>query len=119
MTETARAARVRACYDAFANDRREVVEAAFTVGFTFSSPPDPLLDRAGFFARCWPGAGGISRFDIVRLVEAADEIVVTYEAERADGGRFRNTEVFTFAGDLIDRQEVYFGWDLPGADAAG
>ena len=69
MTETARAARVRACYDAFANDRREVVEAAFTVGFTFSSPPDPLLDRAGFFERCWPGAGRISRFDIVRLVD--------------------------------------------------
>lgn len=121
MTETARATRVRECFDAFANDRREVVEAALADGFTFSSPPDPLLDRDGFFARCWPGAGSIRRFDIVRLLEAGDEIVVTYEAERADSGRFRNTEVFTFAGERIGRQEVYFGWDLPGAEptAAG
>jgi hypothetical protein len=27
-------------------------------------------------------------------------------------GRFRNTEVLTFEGDTICRQEVYFRWDL-------
>jgi hypothetical protein len=39
-------------------------------------------------------------------------VFVTYEAERADGTRFRNTEVFGFDGDRISRIEVYFGWDL-------
>lgn len=112
MSDTPRAALVRSCYEAFAHERRDVVEAAFTPGFTFSAPPDPHLDRAGFFARCWPNAGHIAGFDIVRLIEAGDEVVVTYEAARSDGGRFRNTEVFTFAGDRVDRQEVYFGWDL-------
>ena len=39
-------------------------------------------------------------------------VVVTYEATRTDGSRFRNTEVLTFEGDKISRAEVYFGWDL-------
>ena len=41
-----------------------------------------------------------------------DEVVVTYEAERTDGSRFRNTEVLTFAGDRCAKVEVYFGWNL-------
>ena len=47
-----------------------------------------------------------------RLVPNGDEVVVTYEAERTDGGRFRNTEVLTFAGGRLTRAEVYFGWNL-------
>jgi hypothetical protein len=47
-----------------------------------------------------------------RLVESGDEVVVTYEATRTDGTRFRNTEVLTFAGDKVRRAEVYFGWEL-------
>jgi hypothetical protein len=37
---------------------------------------------------------------------------VTYEATRADGTRFRNTEVLGFEGDKITRTEVYFGWNV-------
>ena len=37
---------------------------------------------------------------------------MTYEAERKDGSRFRNTEVLTFAGDRLRLVEVYFGWNL-------
>jgi len=37
---------------------------------------------------------------------------VTYESKKTDGHRFRNTEVLTFEGDKISKQEVYFGWDL-------
>jgi hypothetical protein len=48
----------------------------------------------------------------VRLIESGDEVVVTYESTKADGGRFRNTEVLTFAGARIRKVEVYFGWDL-------
>jgi hypothetical protein len=40
-------------------------------------------------------------------------VIVTYEATRADGSRFRNTEALTFDGERICRVEVYFGWDLP------
>ena len=45
-----------------------------------------------------------------RLIEHGDEVVVTYEATRTDGSRFRNTEVLAFDGEKIAKTEVYFGW---------
>jgi hypothetical protein len=81
--------------------------------FLFSAPPDPELDRDGYFKRCWPGAGRGQDFEFVRLIEAGDELVITYETDTADGGRGRNTEILTFDDeDKITRTEVYFGWNL-------
>jgi ketosteroid isomerase-like protein len=102
----------RDMYTAFAAADRDAAEALLADDFEFSSPPDPRLDRSGYFERCWPGAGGVTQFDFERLIESGDEVVITYEATRADGTRFRNTEVLTFDGDRIRRAEVYFGWDL-------
>lgn len=48
----------------------------------------------------------------MRLIEAGDEVIVTYESTRTDGTRFRNTEVLAFDGDKISKAEVYFGWNL-------
>ena len=79
---------------------------------TFSSPTDPKLDRAGFFERCWPGAGQSQGIDIIRLIESGDEVVVTYDLKRPDGSGGRNTEVLGFDGDRVKRIEVFFGWDL-------
>jgi ketosteroid isomerase-like protein len=103
---------VRRSYDAFSTGDRELIERLVADALEFSAPPDPLLDRAGYFERCWPGAGNGTRFEFVRLTEVGDEVLVTYEATRPDGTRFRNTEIFGFAGDRIARIEVYFGWDL-------
>ena len=64
----------------------------------------------GLLGRAEVGIFGKERED--RLVEAGDEVIVTYESKKTDGRRFRNTEVLTFEGDKIRRQEVYFGWDL-------
>ncbi len=80
--------------------------------FTFSSPLDVELDRAGYFQRCWPGSGQHQQFEFVRLYEAGNEVIVTYEMTTADGGRGRNTEILTFNGKQIIGAEVYFGWDL-------
>lgn len=96
-------------YAAFASADRAFVEETITDGFTFSSPPDPHLDRDGYFERCWPHAGQGQTFDFVRLIESGDEVVVTYEMRR-DGAVGRNTEVLTFEGGKISRAEVYFGW---------
>ena len=89
-----------------------MLEELLSDDFTFSSPADPGLDRAAYFKRCWPNAGNIASFEFERLVESGDEVVVTYNATRTDGSRFRNTEVLTFDGDKILRAEVYFGWNL-------
>jgi ketosteroid isomerase-like protein len=102
----------RDVYDAFASADREAIERLLADDFEFHAPPDPHLDRAGYFERCWPHAGNGQSFEFARLIESGDEVVVTYEARRADGTRLRNTEVLTFAGDRVRRAEVYFGWDL-------
>ncbi|HZO59042.1 MAG TPA: nuclear transport factor 2 family protein, partial [Solirubrobacterales bacterium] len=80
--------------------------------YTFYSPPDPGIDRATYFERCWPNAETIDAFEFKRLVEVGDEVLVTYESTKTDGRRFRNTELFGFDGDKIARTEVYFGWDV-------
>jgi hypothetical protein len=79
--------------------------------FTFSSLPDPYLGRAGYFERCWPWAGKGQSFDIVRLVESGNEIIVTYGSEQ-NGTKGRNTEILTFDSDQVVRTEVYFGWNV-------
>jgi ketosteroid isomerase-like protein len=103
---------VRETYAAYEAGDREALEELVGADFTFSSPPDPKLDRAQYFERCWPNAQHIQRFEFVRLTEVGEEALVTYEATRADGTRFRNTEIFGFDGERIARVEVYFGWDL-------
>jgi len=107
-----RLAIARDCYRAYEIGDRSLIERHLSEDFAFVSPPDPGLDRAAYFERCWPNAQNIAGFDFPRLIEDGDEVVITYEARRADGTRFRNTEVMTFRGDQVCRVEVYFGWDL-------
>jgi len=104
---------VRDSYAAFAAGDRRFFEERLSDDFLFSAPPDPRLDRDGYFERCWPGAGRGQDFEIVRLIESGDAVIVTYEADTSAGRRGRNTEIFTFDDeDRITRTEVYFGWDL-------
>ena len=102
----------REVYEAFAAGDRDAVERLLADDFAFHSPPDPELDRAGYFERCWPNHATIESFEFVRLIEDGDEVVVTYESTKTDGRRLRNTEVLTFDGDQLRRAEVYFGWDV-------
>jgi ketosteroid isomerase-like protein len=102
----------RDSYAAYESGDRSLIEELLSEDFTFYSPPDPGIDRATYFERCWPNADLIEGYEFKRLVEAGDEVIVTYESTKTDGSRFRNTEVLTFAGEKISRAEVYFGWDL-------
>jgi ketosteroid isomerase-like protein len=101
----------RQSYFAFARGDRQFFEDLLSDDFTFSSPPDPHLDRAGWFERCWPGAGRGQEFTFARVIAAGDEVIVTYDLRRPGGGG-RNTEVLTFdQDDKVVRTEVYFGWN--------
>jgi ketosteroid isomerase-like protein len=102
----------RDAYHAYETGDRSVLEELLSEDFTFFSPPDPGIDRETYFERCWPNAELIESFEFKRLVESGDEVIVTYESRKTDGGRFRNTEVLRFEGGKICRTEVYFGWDL-------
>lgn len=102
----------RDSYGAYVSKDRRVIEECLADDFTFYSPADVGIDRAKYFERCWPNAKLIESFDFKRLVENGDEVIVTYESNKTDGSRFRNTEVLTFKGDKICKAEVYFGWNL-------
>lgn len=99
-------------YKAFAKGDRSFVEEHLTDNFTFSAPPDPFLDRAGYFKRCWPSAGKGQAFEFIRLIESGDEVIVTYESKHPNGTKGRNTEILTFEGDKVSKAEVYFGWNV-------
>ena len=103
---------VRDSYTAYETGDRDLIERVIADDFVFSAPPDVGIDRATYFERCWPNAGHVATFEYVRLRETGAEVLVTYEATRPDGTRFRNTEIFGFAGERIASVEVYFGWDL-------
>jgi ketosteroid isomerase-like protein len=102
----------RACYEAYQNHDRQALERLIADDFAFWSPYDDGIDRATYFERCWPNHETTAAFEFKRLHELGDEVLVTYEAERTDGSRFRNTEMLTFAGDQVRLVEVYFGWNL-------
>jgi ketosteroid isomerase-like protein len=103
---------IRDSYRAYESGDRDLIERCLAADFVFYSPPDPGIDRATYFDRCWPNAGTIVKYEFERLTEVGDEVLVTYEATKTDGRRLRNTEIFGFAGDKIARVEVYFGWDV-------
>jgi ketosteroid isomerase-like protein len=104
--------RVRDAYGAYESGDRDALEELLAADLTFHSPPDPGIDRATYFERCWPNSDTIESFDFVRMVENGDEVFVTYESTKTDGRRFRNTEILGFDGERIARIEVYFGWDV-------
>jgi hypothetical protein len=116
--EDRRIALARASFAAYVAKDRVRIEALLSPDFHFSSPLDNRLDRAAYFARCWPNAEKIDGFDFIRFAAVDDTVFVTYEG-RAGDRRFRNTEVFTIQGDQIAAVEVYFGWSLPHPAAPG
>ena len=112
MPPTSRTELAHDMFAAFAAGDRARIESLLAPSLRFHAPPDPDLDRAGYFERCWPGSGSGGTFDFARIIEAGDAVVVTYNATRNGGSRFRNTEVLTFDGDRVVEIEVYFGWNL-------
>ena len=109
----------RAAYEAYVAKDRAAIEALIADDFHFSSPLDNRIDRATYFARCWPNSKTTEAFDFVQLVPHGEHVFVTYEARGAGSHRFRNTEIVTVRGAQIVEVEVYFGWDLPHKAAVG
>jgi SnoaL-like protein len=102
----------RASYNAYVEKDRTAIEALIADDFHFTSPLDNRLDRATYFARCWPNSESIEGFDFIHLVPDGELVFVTYEA-RASDRRFRNTEVLTVKNGQLTDVEVYFGWTIP------
>lgn len=106
-------------YAAYVSKNRAAIETLIAPDFHFSSPLDNRLDRASYFARCWPNSQTTEGFEFIHLVQSGEQVLVTYEARGASGHHFRNTEIVTVRGSQIVEVEVYFGWDLPHKAAVG
>jgi ketosteroid isomerase-like protein len=109
----------RASYEAYANKDRARIEALIADDFHFTSPLDNRLDRATYFARCWPNSERSEHFDFINLVADGDRVFVTYEGKSKAGPGFRNTEIVTVREGKITEVECYFGWSLPHAARPG
>jgi ketosteroid isomerase-like protein len=104
---------VRAGYEAYVAKDRAAIERLIGEDFHFTSPLDNRIDRATYFARCWPNSERIDGFDFINLVPDGDRVFVTYEGHKTDGESFRNTEIVTVRDGQIGEVEVYFGWSIP------
>jgi ketosteroid isomerase-like protein len=103
----------RAAYQAYVAKDRPAIEKLIADDFHFTSPLDNRIDRATYFARCWPNSAWITNFDYINLVLEGDRVFVTYEGHSTKGNRFRNTEILTIRNRQIVDVEVYFGWSIP------
>ncbi len=100
---------VRAQFEAFRDRRREDSEALLATDFTFTSPYDDAIDRAAFFARCWPPGDHFADFRIERIAADSNGAYITYLITTDQGAQFRNTEYLTVADGQIHSVHVYFG----------
>src|SRR5438094_10530342 len=102
----------RAAYEAYVAKDRAAIENLIAPDFHFTSPLDNRIDRATYFARCWPNSKTIIGFDFINLVPNRERVFVTYEGKAKDRA-FRNTEIVTVRDSQIVDGEVYFGWSIP------
>ena len=103
----------RAIFEAYVAKDRAAAEALIAMDFHFTSPLDNRLDRATYFARCWPNSETTEEFRFVHTVQDGKRVFVTYEGRATGGRRFRNTEILTIRDGKITDVEVYFGWTIP------
>ena len=100
-------------FRAYESKDRAQLEALLCDDFTFTSPLDDGINRTEYFERCWPNSAHFRAFHFKNCAGDWREAFVTYECERTNGSRFRNTELFTFDNDRIKHVEVYFGRSSP------
>lgn len=109
MDDASKVQTIRRLFQAFLSNDRAAGEAILSEDFRFTSPYDDAIDKATYFERCWPNSGHIKSHVIERIAVEGDEAFVLYHMTTNDGKDFRNTELFTFSGDLISSVSVYFG----------
>ena len=108
----------RACLQAYVDKDRSAAEALIATDFYFTSPIDNMLDRATYFARCWPNSESMRAVSVVTVVDDGNRAFVVYEAETGSK-RFQNCEMHTSRDGKLVSVEVYFGWNLPHPAAPG
>ena len=102
---------IRSYYRAYESSDRPLVEQLLSDDFTFSSPVDDGIDRATFFAKCWPFHERLRTFHLLQLAVDGNHALVRYQAEKIDGDGLCNVEHVELAEGRrrIRHIDVYFG----------
>jgi len=107
---------VRAMFDAYRAQDLAAAEALVAEDFVFTSPRDDRIDRAAYFARCFPTAERFARQEILQAVPGeGEDVFVLYEYDLADGGTYRNAEVLTVRDGRVVETQVFFGGEITGS----
>jgi len=109
MPKQSRSDAIRGYFTAYRSGDRTHLEQALAEDFTFTSPYDDGIDKATYFARCWPNRNLIREHVVERIFEQGDEAFALYRCQTTDGKEFHNTEFFTFQGDRLKGVQVFFG----------
>ena len=80
----------RRCYQAYVDKDRRAIEALVGEPFSFTSPYDDHIDRATYFARCWPNADRVRDIRIRTLLADGEQAMVAYEFDPKEGQPFHN-----------------------------
>jgi ketosteroid isomerase-like protein len=78
--------RAREAYRAYESGDRRVLEELLSDDFTFFSPPDPGIDRATYFERCWPNAATIEAYQFTASWKPATRCSSHTRHARPTGG---------------------------------
>jgi ketosteroid isomerase-like protein len=110
LDDTADARVVRALFAAYRDGDRASAERLLAPDFVFTSPQDDHIDRTAWFERCFPTADRFATQLLLTVVDAGGgHVVVLYEYELVDGGRFRNSEHLTVRDGQLAEAQVFFG----------
>ncbi|PAQ05765.1 hypothetical protein [Mesorhizobium temperatum] len=74
---------IRSYFAAYRANDRSVIEAVLTGDFT--SPYDDAIDRATYFARCWPNSTLFKSIPVERICEDATVLSFSIAAKRSKG----------------------------------
>jgi ketosteroid isomerase-like protein len=101
---------VRAAFEAYLAQDREVEERLLADDFVFTSPQDDHIDKAAFLERCFPTADRFVSQVLLELVAASPgRVFILYEYELHDGDRHRNAEYITVRDGQLAETQVFFG----------
>jgi ketosteroid isomerase-like protein len=103
---------VKASMDAYKAQDREAAERLFAPDFVFTSPQDDHIDRATWFAVCFPTADRFVSHRLLEIVPTVTGVIALYEYELQNGERYRNTELAVVRDGQIAEVQVFFGGRL-------
>lgn len=101
---------VRALFDSYLSQDRDVAESLLSEHFVFTSPQDDHIGKAAFFERCFPTAERLREQKLLHVVPTeANDVFILYEYELRTGERHRNAEVLTVRDGKVIETQVFFG----------